>query len=224
VSYQLWSWLLTFVGITGFIITGWLKLWWGWYINVFCQVLWILYAAFTQQWGFIASALIYTVIFGGSIYRHYRDNRLPPSMDEVNKKPVPYLYDGAKILSVDGSESLHNKVVIKNKEEDDGNDTAISAVDDPTERLLVPDAYANSDAHQRSLAQYRDRNLHESDHPGGHGTSARHRADDSTIYTKQTILFCICGHDTWWHELGHGGCSWRDCECEQFVFLTSRKR
>lgn len=59
---QIWSWLLTIVGVTGFILAG-RKVWWAWYINLACQVLWFAYAIVTAQYGFIAAALVYSVVF-----------------------------------------------------------------------------------------------------------------------------------------------------------------
>ena len=61
---QLWSYLLAAVGIVGIYIAG-KKNYWGWFIGLMAQVLWIAYAIATQQWGFIASALAY-----GWLYLH----------------------------------------------------------------------------------------------------------------------------------------------------------
>lgn len=61
-SVQLWSWLLTAVGLIGFILAG-RRVWWCWYINVGCQVLWFGYAIATRQYGFIASAIVYSAVF-----------------------------------------------------------------------------------------------------------------------------------------------------------------
>ena len=61
-SNQMWSWLLTAVGLTGFIFVG-RKAWWAWYINIACQVLWFVYALVSEQYGFLVAALAYTVVF-----------------------------------------------------------------------------------------------------------------------------------------------------------------
>lgn len=61
-SNQWWSWILTAVGLTGFILAG-RKVWWCWYVNIFCQALWFTYAIVTKQYGFIAASLAYTVVF-----------------------------------------------------------------------------------------------------------------------------------------------------------------
>lgn len=57
-----WSWLLTIIGITGFVLAG-RKVWWAWYVNIGCQGLWFAYAIVSKQYGFIASALLYTIVF-----------------------------------------------------------------------------------------------------------------------------------------------------------------
>lgn len=59
---QLWSWILTIVGVTGFILAG-RRIWWAWYVNLLCQILWFTYAIVTTQYGFIAAAVVYSVVF-----------------------------------------------------------------------------------------------------------------------------------------------------------------
>lgn len=61
-SDQLWSWVLGVVGVVGFILAG-KKVWWAWYINLGCQALWLIYAYVTTQYGFIATAVVYTFVF-----------------------------------------------------------------------------------------------------------------------------------------------------------------
>jgi hypothetical protein len=62
VNYQLWSWLLTFIGLAGFILAG-KRVWWAWYINIACQALWYTYAFISHQYGFVFSATVYTIVF-----------------------------------------------------------------------------------------------------------------------------------------------------------------
>jgi hypothetical protein len=59
---EYWSWILTFAGVTGFVLAG-KKIWWCWYINIACQALWVTYAVVTEQWGFIVASVVYTVVF-----------------------------------------------------------------------------------------------------------------------------------------------------------------
>lgn len=67
-----WSWLLTAVGVTGFVLAG-RKVWWAWYVNIGCQVLWVTYAVVTEQWGFIAASAVYTVVFTQNAIRWTRE-------------------------------------------------------------------------------------------------------------------------------------------------------
>lgn len=56
------DWILTAVGLTGFILAG-RKIWWAWYVNITCQGLWLYYAISTKQYGFILAAFVYTIVF-----------------------------------------------------------------------------------------------------------------------------------------------------------------
>ena len=58
-----WSIGLAAIGILGIYLAGRKNLW-GWFIGFSAQVLWIIYALATHQWGFIASALAYGFIYG----------------------------------------------------------------------------------------------------------------------------------------------------------------
>lgn len=68
----MWSWILTAVGVTGFVLAG-RKVWWAWYVNLACQGLWFTYATVTHQWGFIVAACVYTVVFTQNAVRWTRD-------------------------------------------------------------------------------------------------------------------------------------------------------
>lgn len=59
---QLWSWLLTAVGVTGLYFAGQRKAW-AWLIGVGAQVLWLAYALTTTQYGFVVSAVAYGVVY-----------------------------------------------------------------------------------------------------------------------------------------------------------------
>ena len=79
-----WSWVLTAVGVTGFVLAG-KKIWWAWYINIGCQALWVTYAIVTEQWGFIVASAVYTVVFTRNALAWTREHReetrvLPKSM------------------------------------------------------------------------------------------------------------------------------------------------
>lgn len=72
------SWLVGAVGLTGFYFSG-KKVWWSWYINLACQVLWIVFALVTGYLAFLVTAAAYSIIFGVNAYRwteeHFRIKR-----------------------------------------------------------------------------------------------------------------------------------------------------
>ena len=59
---ELWSWILTAVGVTGLYLAG-KKFWWAWYVGLGAQVLWLAYAISTEQYGFIVSAFAYGAVY-----------------------------------------------------------------------------------------------------------------------------------------------------------------
>jgi hypothetical protein len=70
----MWSFILTAVGLTGFILAG-KKVWWAWYVNVGCQALWFTYAIVTEQYGFIIASMFYTVVFLKNAIAWTREHR-----------------------------------------------------------------------------------------------------------------------------------------------------
>lgn len=86
-NHQYWSWILTAVGITGFILAG-RKVWWAWYINIGCQALWFTYAIVTQQYGFIIAALLYTVVFTQNAIKWTRERHPVRKDDDILKEMV----------------------------------------------------------------------------------------------------------------------------------------
>ena len=83
-SDQYWSWILTAVGLFGFILAG-KKIWWCWYVNIACQTLWFTYAIVTEQWGFIIAALAYTFVFTKNAISWTKEHREVQRMIEYTK-------------------------------------------------------------------------------------------------------------------------------------------
>jgi hypothetical protein len=67
---QYWSWLLAVVGVTGIYVVG-RKTIWGWLVLLVNECIWILYALATEQYGFIAMATAYALVYIKS-YRQWR--------------------------------------------------------------------------------------------------------------------------------------------------------
>lgn len=70
-----WSISLAAIGILGIWLAGRKNLW-GWAVGVLAQVLWMVYAIVTQQWGFILSALAYGWIYGLNWWKWAREHRM----------------------------------------------------------------------------------------------------------------------------------------------------
>lgn len=60
---MIWSIVLAIIGVFGIYLAGKKNLY-GWAIGFFAQVLWMIYAVVTVQYGFILSALAYGFIYG----------------------------------------------------------------------------------------------------------------------------------------------------------------
>jgi hypothetical protein len=73
------SWVLAVIGVAGIYFVG-RKTIWGWLVLLFNEVLWIVYALTTDQYGFIFSALAYALVYIRS-YIHW-------SKDRVNEIPL----------------------------------------------------------------------------------------------------------------------------------------
>lgn len=79
---MIWSIVLTAIGLAGFVLAG-KKVWWCWYVNIANQVLWATYAVVTEQWGFLASAAVYTWVFAGNARQWTRDrSKEKPAMND----------------------------------------------------------------------------------------------------------------------------------------------
>lgn len=64
---ELWSYILTAVGLTGFWLAG-RKVWWCWYVNIANQILWATYALVTDQLGFLIGTVAYSFVFVKNAY------------------------------------------------------------------------------------------------------------------------------------------------------------
>jgi len=62
VSPLVWSWLLVTVGAVGMWMAG-RRMRSGWAVAIVNEALWIVYALQTGQYGFVAGAMLYMVVF-----------------------------------------------------------------------------------------------------------------------------------------------------------------
>ncbi|QXO12998.1 membrane protein [Arthrobacter phage Kardesai] len=72
-SAQVWSWIVTIVGVIGWYFVG-KKYWWSWFIGLFCQILWFVYATVSQQPAFYISVLLYGTIYGKNAYQWTKEH------------------------------------------------------------------------------------------------------------------------------------------------------
>lgn len=69
---ELWSWGLAIIGVAGIYFVG-RKTLWGWFVLLFNEVIWIVYAVVTEQYGFIVSAIAYAAVYIKS-YLHWKED------------------------------------------------------------------------------------------------------------------------------------------------------
>lgn len=61
------DWVVTIIGAIGFLLAG-KKIWWAWYVNIANQILWVVLAVATQQWGFLLGVPLYLSVFVKNAY------------------------------------------------------------------------------------------------------------------------------------------------------------
>jgi hypothetical protein len=66
----MWSWILAAIGVTGIFLVG-RKTIWGWAVLLLNECIWIAYAIATDQYGFIAMATAYSLVYIKS-FIHWR--------------------------------------------------------------------------------------------------------------------------------------------------------
>ncbi|UOK18332.1 PnuC-like nicotinamide riboside transporter [Arthrobacter phage BruhMoment] len=70
----IWSVALAVVGLVGMHIAG-NKSHWGWFIGLMAQLLWIIFATVTGQYGFYLSAVGYGLMYGKNWRKWLREKR-----------------------------------------------------------------------------------------------------------------------------------------------------
>lgn len=99
---QIWSWILSAVGLSGFFLAG-KKVWWAWYVNIANQVLWTFYSFYTQQWGFLAGTAFYLWVFSRNAYLWTKEYlMISKSMVHFEERPSNGEPPGFKITRKEG--------------------------------------------------------------------------------------------------------------------------
>lgn len=70
---MIWSFVLAAVGIAGIYLAG-RKSKWGWGLGLFAQILWVVFALTTAQYGFILTAVAYGAVYGKNLYQWHRED------------------------------------------------------------------------------------------------------------------------------------------------------
>lgn len=69
---MIWSFVLAAVGIAGIYLAG-KKSKWGWALGLAAQVLWLIFAVATAQYGFILTAVSYGAVYGKNLWQWHRE-------------------------------------------------------------------------------------------------------------------------------------------------------
>ena len=95
-----WSWVLTVVGVTCFLLAG-RRVWWAWYVGLASQVLWLAYSVATAQWGFLAGVVVYSWTYAVNAARWTRERRvstLPAEQRSLDEEERVLVFDGERHL------------------------------------------------------------------------------------------------------------------------------
>lgn len=74
---MIWSIVLSVIGVLGIYLAG-KKSKWGWGLGLSAQILWVIFAVTTGQFGFILSALAYGTVYGKNLYQWHREDLTKP--------------------------------------------------------------------------------------------------------------------------------------------------
>lgn len=91
---QILSWIVTAIGIAGFLLAG-RRVWWCWYLNLGCQVLWYAYAFYSNTPAFFVAASFYSIVFGANAYRWTKEhfsNKPQKGQYRTRASPVDAIY------------------------------------------------------------------------------------------------------------------------------------
>lgn len=88
---MIWSFVLAAVGIAGIYLAG-RKSKWGWGLGLAAQVLWLVFALTTAQYGFILTAVAYGAVYGKNLWQWHKED-LPSTHHSAEKSTLESCYD-----------------------------------------------------------------------------------------------------------------------------------
>ena len=80
-----WSISLAIIGIIGLHIAG-MKSQWGWFIGLGVQVLWIIFAITTDQYGFVLSACAYGLVNWNNLRKWRNEKRKEQAVADAKRE------------------------------------------------------------------------------------------------------------------------------------------
>lgn len=91
---MIWSFVLAAVGIAGIYLAG-KKSKWGWGLGLFAQILWVVFALTTAQYGFILTAVAYGAVYLKNLLQWHRedDQKEEPSLEPDPRSTLETCYD-----------------------------------------------------------------------------------------------------------------------------------
>jgi len=109
-----WSWLLALIGVTGIFLVGKKKNW-AWLVLCCNELIWIVYALATKQYGFIVMATAYTIVYLKS-YKEWKKESLSEKIQKlhfpiVTKLPrTTFFYEACNECS---SQNIESRFYVK---------------------------------------------------------------------------------------------------------------
>lgn len=88
---MIWSFVLAAVGIAGIYLAG-RKSKWGWGLGLAAQVLWLVFALTTAQYGFILTAVAYGAVYGKNLWQWHKEDR-PSTHYSAEKSTLESCFD-----------------------------------------------------------------------------------------------------------------------------------
>lgn len=91
---MIWSFVLAAVGIAGIYLAG-RKSKWGWGLGLFAQILWVVFALSTAQYGFILTAVAYGAVYLKNLLQWHREDsqKEEPPLEPEPRSTLETCYD-----------------------------------------------------------------------------------------------------------------------------------
>lgn len=89
---MIWSFVLAAVGIAGIYLAG-RKSKWGWGLGLAAQVLWLVFALTTAQYGFILTAVAYGAVYAKNLWQWHREESTITTHHSAEKSTLESYYD-----------------------------------------------------------------------------------------------------------------------------------